>query len=79
MKAVEENAPHDVRMVLAGNKCDLVKDRQVKEAEIVEFCEKNRMSYIQCSAKKNLNTGEVVEGLLWGEPEKQEVQKLEKK
>ena len=67
----EENVSHGTRMILVGSKCDLVEDRQVKEAEIMELCEKNRISYVECSAKKDWNVGELIEELLWDEPAKE--------
>ena len=43
---IEEKFPLGIRMMLLGNKCDLVADRQVKEAEIMEFCEKKGIPYV---------------------------------
>ena len=62
---IEEKVPLGIRMMLLGNKCDLVADRQVKEAEIMEFCEKKGIPYVSCSAKKNINIEEVFERFLW--------------
>ena len=66
MSLAEENSLQSEK-ILVGNKCDLKKNRQVQEAEIMEFCHEKGMKYIECSAKKDLNTEDIFEVCLWDE------------
>eukprot|EP01111_Echinosteliopsis_oligospora_P018280 TRINITY_DN8282_c0_g1_i1.p1 TRINITY_DN8282_c0_g1~~TRINITY_DN8282_c0_g1_i1.p1 ORF type:complete len:215 (-),score=51.29 TRINITY_DN8282_c0_g1_i1:87-659(-) len=47
-----------VPMVLVGNKCDLINERQVSTAEATELAKSFRCRYIETSAKNNHNVHE---------------------
>ena len=50
--------PKKVGIVLVGNKCD-IEDRQVEQNLAQEFSNKHGMSFIESSAKKNINVNEI--------------------
>jgi len=41
--------------IVVGNKCDLINQRKVGYRDAKEFCNDNNMSYIESSAKENIN------------------------
>ena len=47
-----------VGVVLVGNKCD-IENRQVEQNLAQDFSNKNNMSFIESSAKKNINVSEI--------------------
>ena len=51
-------APQDMILLLAGNKCDLINDRQVEEEDAKEFAKKHNMTFIETSALDSTNVNE---------------------
>ena len=60
---IEKFSGENVRVVMVGNKCDLEKKRTVSKEEAIEFANKNKLHYIETSAKNNINIQETVEYL----------------
>jgi len=52
MKIINENTKPKF-LILIGNKCDLKKE--IEKNEILKFCEKNNLNYIETSVKENKN------------------------
>lgn len=56
MNDINENSDNFfIPIVLVGNKCDLIKKRQVPYDEIIEFCNNLDINYIEVSAKEKIN------------------------
>ena len=57
-----------VSVVVAGNKCDLEENRKVKRDDVENFCNKNKINFLETSALKIINVREtflcVARGLL---------------
>ena len=57
-----------VSVVVAGNKCDLEENRKVKRDDVENFCNKNKIYFLETSALKTINVREaflcVARGLL---------------
>ena len=56
---------HDIKetndripIVLFGNKCDLINERQVQNEDIKAFAKTNKLEYFETSAKENINIKE---------------------
>ena len=46
------------KIMLVGNKSDLIDERRVSKTEIEEFAQSNRIEFIETSAKLNTNVAE---------------------
>ena len=53
----------DYPIILAGNKCDLVDERQVQQDEIDKFCSERNCFFMETSAKTQKNVTEMFEDL----------------
>ncbi|KAH7704563.1 Ras-related protein R-Ras2 [Aphelenchoides avenae] len=51
-------------MILVGNKCDLVDERQISKAEAEDVAQQLRIPYIECSAKHRLNIDQAFHDLV---------------
>ena len=47
-----------IPIVLFGNKCDIIENREVEEEEAQIFAKNNNLSYFETSAKENINIKE---------------------
>ena len=47
-----------IPIVLFGNKCDLINERQVQNEDIKAFAKTNKLEYFETSAKENINITE---------------------
>jgi len=56
IKIINENTKPKF-LILIGNKCDLKRD--VNKDEIISFCEKNKLNYIEISVKENKNVEKI--------------------
>ena len=56
IKTINENTKPKF-LILIGNKCDL--QREVEKDEIISFCEKNNLNYIEISVKENKNVEKI--------------------
>ena len=56
IKTINENTKPKF-LILIGNKCDLKRD--VNKDEIISFCEKNKLNYIEISVKENKNVEKI--------------------
>jgi small GTP-binding protein len=56
IKIINENTKPKF-LILIGNKCDLIRD--VNKDEIISFCEKNKLNYIEISVKENKNVEKI--------------------
>lgn len=54
----------DLAMLLVGNKCDLVDQREVSAERAMAFCKEYGMEYIETSAKSGSNVLEAFEKLV---------------
>ena len=58
---VRDNSKSNIPIVIFGNKCDLIENREIKEEEAVQFCEKNNIRYFETSSLKYINIKEGIE------------------
>lgn len=58
IKTINENTKPKF-LILIGNKSDMVEERQVNKEEILKYCEKNNLNYIEISAKNNENVEKI--------------------
>ena len=56
----------DVTIILVGTKSDLAKDKKVYGEAVKEFATKNKISFIETSAKTNLNVDRLFEEVALG-------------
>jgi Ras-related protein Rab-2A len=54
LNSIKSSASHNTKILLVGNKCDLIK-REITNEEIVEFANSNNIQYMEASAKENIN------------------------
>lgn len=59
LETIEMYETPNLIKIIVGNKCDLEKDRRVDYNEAMEFCKKNRLNYIETSAKENINIDKI--------------------
>jgi Ras-related protein Rab-11A len=65
LSILEENiSKNDIVLMLAGNKCDLEEERQVKLEQGMEFAEKNGMGFYETSAKDGKNVDHMFRKLI---------------
>ena len=58
IKTINENTKPKF-LILIGNKSDMVNERQVSKEDILKYCEKNNLNYIEISAKNNENVEKI--------------------
>ena len=58
IKTINENTKPKF-LILIGNKRDLIEDRKVSKEDILKYCEKNNINYIEISAKDNDNVEKI--------------------
>ena len=59
---IREHSPKNITLFLIGNKIDSV-ERQVEKEEVEEFAKENNCTFIEASAKENINVKEAFEEL----------------
>ncbi|CAD8209624.1 unnamed protein product [Paramecium octaurelia] len=55
MSEIKQFGDHDIVIMLVGNKIDLAEQRIVRTDEVSQFCEQNKVGYIETSALNNVN------------------------
>ena len=55
----------EVSILLLGNKCDLISERQISFVKASEYAKKHNFEYIEVSAKEGINIDEAFEKLSW--------------
>lgn len=60
----ESDSPNDLIVVVAGNKCDLTRVRQVSQEEGQEYSATHNYNFIECSAKMNKNVDAIMDKIL---------------
>lgn len=63
---------NEIMIVLVGNKCDLLTERQVSYSEASNFAKKHEIDYIEVSAKDGTNIYEAFENMTWAVIHKEE-------
>ena len=58
LHSIQQHAPENICMVLAGNKCDMPENRRVFKPEIDELAAAHGLKYFEVSAKENMNINE---------------------
>ena len=65
-----ENIDQEIRGIILGNKVDLKGERAIETEDLKELAEKNKMPFLECSAKENINVNEafdlIIDELLKG-------------
>ena len=51
-------------MILVGNKCDLIEERQVKKEEGQDYAKKQKMKFYEISAKDGTNVNKAFDNLI---------------
>jgi Ras-related protein Rab-11A len=59
LKELQEKAEHGIKIVLAGNKCDLSQIREVETSTAKDWASRNGLQFFECSAKDGTNVPEV--------------------
>ena len=58
MKSISDNANQDIAIILVGNKCDLVAERKVENAEGLAIAQQFNITYFETSAKDGIGIEE---------------------
>ena len=78
-----QNVGNDIKGVIIGNKLDLEQKRDVSKEDLEEIGKKNKMPFLETSAKQNINVNEgfdlLVNELLKGKNENQIVEMFSRK
>ncbi len=53
-----KNINDRIPIILFGNKCDLIEEREVKDEEVKAFAKSNKLQYLETSAKEGINIKE---------------------
>ena len=59
MNSIKNYAPENVKLILVGNKCDLVNERQVSFEEGENYAKKYNIKFFEASAKDGTNVNEL--------------------
>ena len=57
-KIINKKDKKKLSLIIAGNKCD-INDRKVDKTEVENFCNENKINFIEVSAMKEINISEV--------------------
>ena len=63
MSKIKENAKSDINVILVGNKLDRESDRQVSREEGEAMARNYNISFLEVSAKNNINISEAYEAI----------------
>ncbi len=63
LKDVNNYADKDIKILVAGNKLDLIEERKVSETQAINFCREKGFKYIEVSAKEGTNILKIFEEL----------------
>lgn len=55
INGVTKNTYQNVKIIIAGNKCDLIDSREVSKEKIIEYSKELNLPFIEVSAKTNYN------------------------
>ena len=66
IKELKEQADKDIVIVVAGNKADMERERQINRAEALEFCRKLQIRHFDTSAKTGNGVQEIFTELARG-------------
>ena len=59
IKELKDQGAKDIVIVVAGNKCDMERERQINRQEALEFCRKANIKHFDTSAKTGVGVSEV--------------------
>jgi Ras-related protein Rab-21 len=59
IKELKDQGEKNIVIVVAGNKCDMEKERQINRAEAMEFCRKLQIKHFDTSAKTGNGVNEI--------------------
>ena len=61
IEQIKTNSQENIKMILFGNKCDLIDDRQIKKEEGEEYAKTKKIKFFEVSAKDGTNVNEAFE------------------
>ena len=61
IEQIKTNSQENIKMILFGNKCDLIDDRQIKKEEGEEYAKTKKTKFFEVSAKDGTNVNEAFE------------------
>jgi len=64
IEEIKSNSQELAKMILVGNKCDIIEERQVKKDEGKEYAKKKNMKFYEVSAKDGTNVNKVFDTLV---------------
>ena len=64
VEEIKSNSQELSKMILVGNKCDIIQERQVKKEEGKEYAKKKNMKFYEVSAKDGTNVNKAFDTLL---------------
>lgn len=59
LERIKDRPIYECNVVLVGNKCDLIKEKEESEQQLFEYAEEAKLSYIHTSAKRSINVTEM--------------------
>ena len=59
IEQIKSNGPENPKIILVGNKCDLINERQVSIEEGENFAKKHNIKFFEASAKDGTNVNEL--------------------
>ena len=63
IKELKDQADKNIVIIVAGNKCDMERDRQINKADAQEFCRKLQIRHFDTSAKNGNGVDDVFQEL----------------
>ena len=64
VEEIKSNSPALIQMILVGNKCDIIEERQIKTDDGKAYAKNKNIKFFEVSAKKGTNVNEVFECLV---------------
>lgn len=64
VEEIKENSQELSKMILVGNKCDLIEERQIKKEEGEAYAKKQKMIFYEVSAKDGTNVNKAFDNLI---------------
>ena len=64
IEQIKSNSQEYTKMILFGNKCDIIEDRKIKKEEGEEYAKNNNINFFEVSAKEGTNVNEAFESFV---------------
>ena len=64
IEQIKANSQEYTKMILFGNKCDIIEDRKIKKEEGEEYAKNNNINFFEVSAKEGTNVDKAFESFV---------------